>query len=105
MADAQKYRFIPKPVAKGGKMSIALAIVSGAIMLVTILLSFFMEGKGDTILGACGLAAIALAFYGFILGLKGLNEKKVAHQYSFIGTVASGLAVILWLAIFFMGIK
>lgn len=105
MADAQKYRFIPKPVAKGGKMSIIMAVVSGVMMLASILVSFLMEGKGDTILGAMGLCAIALAFYGFILGLKGLNEKKVAHKLSFIGTVASGLAVILWLAIFVIGAK
>lgn len=86
-------------------MSIALAIVSGAVMLASILISFFMAGKGDTILGALGLGAIALAFYGFILGLQGLNQKKVDHRFSFIGTVASGLAVILWLAIFFVGMK
>lgn len=105
MADNQKYRFISKPVAKDGKFSIILAAVSGVIMLVVILISFFMEGNGDSVLGAAGLAAIALAFYGFILGLRGLNQKKVDHKLSFIGTVASGLAVILWLAIYFVGAK
>lgn len=104
MADNQKYRFIPKPVAKDGKASIGLAIASGAIMLVSIIMSFVMEGNGDHILGAMGLCAILLAAYGFLLGIKGLNEKNVAHKLSFIGTVASGLAVILWLAIFFVGV-
>lgn len=105
MADNQKYRFISKPVAKDGKLSIGLGCVSFLLMLATIFISFFMEGKGDIILGAMGLCAIALAFYGFILGLQGLNQKKVDHKLSFIGTVVSGLAVILWLAIFVVGAK
>lgn len=105
MADDRKYRFLNKPVAKDGKLSIGLAVTSGLIMLVSILISFFMEGNGDNVLGALGLCAIGLAFYGFILGLRGLNQKKVDHKLSFIGTVACGLAVILWLAIFFVGAK
>ena len=105
MADNQKYRFLSKPVAKDGKLSIILGGVSFAIMLASIIISFFMEGKGDNVLGALGLCAIALAFYGFILGLRGLNQKKVDHKLSFIGTVTSGLAVILWLAIFVVGAK
>lgn len=105
MADQQRFRFISKPTAKGGKASIILAVVSGVIMLASVIVSFLLEGNGDTLLGAFGFCAIALAFYGFILGLRGLNEKKVSHRLSFIGTVASGLAVILWLAVFFVGVK
>ena len=105
MADNKRFRVIEKPMAKGGKASIILAGVSLALMLALIIVSFALEGKGDHILGACGLCAIALAFYGFLLGLKGLNERKVAHRLSFIGTVFGGLVVILWLAIFFVGAK
>ena len=105
MAENQRFRVIQKPMAKGAKASIVFAIVSAAVMLASIIASFLLEGKGEHILGAIGFAAILLALYGFILGLKGLNEKKAAHRLSFIGTVASGLAVILWLAIFFVGMK
>ena len=84
-------------------MSIIMAIVSGAIMLAAVIISYAMEGSGDALLGAMGLCAIALAAYGFILGLRGLNQKRVNHKLAFIGTVASGLAVILWLAIWFFG--
>ena len=105
MANKQKFRFVSKPVARGGKQSIALAAVSGAVMIASMIVSFIYEGNGGSILGALGLCAILLAGYGFVLGIKGLNEKKVNHMYSFIGTVTSGLAVILWLTIFLVGLK
>ncbi len=105
MSDNRKFRFITKPKASGGKESIALAVVSVVIMAAAVLVSAFMGGEGSVILGALGLCAIGFAIYGFILGLKGLNEKKVDHKLSFIGTLGSGLAGILWLAIFFLGIK
>lgn len=105
MSRKQKFRFTTKPVARGGKLSVILAIASGALMLASMILSFLFEGNGGTILGALGLCAILLAGYGFVLGIRGLNERKADHMYSFIGTVSSGLAVILWLAIFFVGLK
>lgn len=105
MANKQKFRFVSKPSAQGGKQSIALAAVSGAIMIACMIVSFLYEGNGGSILGALGLCAILLAGYGFVLGIRGLNEKKVNHTHSFVGTVTSGLAVILWLAIFLVGLK
>lgn len=105
MANKQKFRFVSKPVARGGKLSIALAVVSGVIMIASMIVSFLYGGNGGSILGALGLCAILLAGYGFVLGIRGLNERKVDHMLSFIGTVTSGLAVILWLAIFFVGLK
>ena len=105
MSNKQKFRFASRPEAAGGRLSITLAVVSGVIMLASMLVSFIYEGRGGSILGALGLCAILLAGYGFVLGLKGLNERKVDHMLSFIGTVTSGLAVILWLAIFFVGLK
>lgn len=105
MSNKQKFRFVSKPVASGGRLSIALAAVSGGIMVASMIISFIYGGNGGSILGALGLCAILLAGYGFVLGIKGLNERKVAHMMSFIGTVTSGLAVILWLAIFFVGLK
>ena len=105
MSKRQKFRFTSKPSASGGRLSIVLAAVSGGIMIASMIVSFIYEGNGGRILGALGLCAILLAGYGFVLGINGLNERKVDHMKSFIGTVTSGLAVILWLAVFFVGLK
>lgn len=86
-------------------MSIALSIASAVIMIAAIIFSFVKGGEGSTIIGAMGFVSIALAAFGFALGLIGLSQKKVDHKLSFIGTVAAGMIGILMLAIYFVGLK
>jgi len=105
LADKQRFRFISKPVAKGGKLSAALSAASAGFMVAAIIISSVMGGEAGTITGGLGFCGTLLAVVAFILGIKGLGEKNVSHKLSFIGSVAGGLAAILWLAIFFVGIK
>lgn len=105
MADKQRFRFIEKPKAKGGKTSILLAILSIVLMMTSFVVSFLFAGAGSTLLGAMGLCAFGLAIYGFVLGLMGLNQKRVDHKLAFIGTLACGFLGIMWLAIYFVGLK
>ena len=105
MAENQKFRFVSKPTAKDGKASIIIAVLSAAVMLAAIMISFANGGQAEVVIGAMGLCAIGLAIYSFLLGIFGLNEKNVDHKLSFIGTIAGGLAAILYLAVFFVGVK
>lgn len=105
MADKHKFRFIEKPKAKGSKTAIGLAIASALLMIGAFLISFIFQGAGSTTLGAMGLCAFGLSVYGFILGLLGLNQRKVDHRPAFVGALLCGFLAIMWLAVFFVGLK
>lgn len=105
LADNQKFRFISKPSAKGGKLSVVLSAASAAFMVAAIIISSVKGGEAGTVTGGIGFCGTLLAAVAFVLGIRGLGEKNVSHKLSFIGSVAGGLAAILWLAVFFVGIK
>lgn len=100
-----KYSFAPDANAKGGVEATIAAGVSLAFLLITAFVSFAFEGNGGTFLGAMGMFSFLLSAYGFYLGIKSFSERHVNHRYSIIGSLASGILAVLWLALFLVGIS
>lgn len=56
-------------------------------------------------LGALGILALGLSVFGFILGLKSFSEQNRAFLYSKVGSVANGVLMVIWIALFLVGIS
>ncbi|QOV18039.1 hypothetical protein INP51_08200 [Blautia liquoris] len=100
-----KYSLEPDIKSKKGWESIVAAGISLALLLAGAVISLVMKGNGGTFLGAMGLFSFLLSAYGFYLGIQSFSEKNVNHRYSTIGSMASGILAVLWLALFLTGIS
>lgn len=100
-----KYSFAPDANAKGGVEATAAAAISLVLLLIAAIISFAFEGKGGTFLGAMGMFSFLLSAYGFYLGIRSFTEKNVNYRYSIVGSLASGVLAVLWLALFLVGIS
>ena len=105
MAKKYKYSFTSGNGANEGLEALVLSGVSFAAFLVLIIISFALSGEGGAVLGAVGLVAMLLAMYGCYLGLKGLSARRSRPRFAAIGTISAGVVSILWLALFFVGVK
>jgi len=95
-----KYSLEPDNKSKKGLESISLVLLlAGAVV------SLAMKGNGGTFLGAIGLFSFLLSVYGFYLGIQSFSEKNVNHRYCIVGSMASGILAVLWLALFLTGIS
>ncbi len=100
-----KYAFAKQKHAQKGIVSAWFAGMSFALFLIAGFVSLIFHGKGGMFLGAMGLAAMGLSVYGFILGLKSFSEKNRDQFYCKIGSVANGILMVIWLALFLLGVS
>lgn len=105
MAKRYKYSFAKKKEAEDGVFSSIMALVSVILFLIGSIASFVMGGKGGIYLGAMGFMAILFSVYGFYRGLRSFSEKDCNHKYSIIGSLANGVIVVGWIALFLIGIS
>ena len=97
-----KYSFTKKRHTRGGVESSILALMSGLLFFGAAICSLVMSGQGGMYLG---ILALGLSVYGFILGLKSFSEQNRAFLYSKIGSVANGVLMVIWIALFLVGIS
>lgn len=100
-----KYAFTKKKHSKLGITSSIFAGISLGLFCISSVCSLAFHGKGGMYLGAMGLAAIGISVYGFILGLKSFSEKNRDQLYCKTGAVGNGVLMVIWLALFLMGIS
>ena len=100
-----KCSFTKKRHTRGGVESSILALMSGLLFFGAAICSLVMSGQGGMYLGAMGILALGLSVYGFILGLKSFSEQNRAFLYSKIGSVANGVLMVIWIALFLVGIS
>lgn len=100
-----KYSFTKKRHSRGGIESSVFALASCLIFLGASVCSLAMKGNGGMYLGAAGLVAIGLSVIGFILGLRSFSEENKDFLYSKIGSVSNGVLMVIWLALFLVGIS
>lgn len=105
MARKYKYSFVKKEDAQEGRRAAWTAAVSFGLFLILSLVSFAFGGKGGNALGALGLFAMLLAFYGCYIGFKSIGRHGRMQKFSVIGSLTSGAVSILWLALFLVGVK
>lgn len=100
-----KYAFAQKRHSQKGITSTVFAGISLGIFCIASLCSLAFHGKGGMYLGALGLTAIGLSVYGFILGLRSFSEKNRDQLFCKIGALGNGLLMIIWLALFLIGVS
>ena len=105
MSKGRKYTFINKPEVKDGKVSLAFALVSFALFAAAVIISFIAEGNAWGIVGALGFCGFCFSIYGFYQGLDALRQKDGSHRFCFAGSIASGLMLIVWVAVLILAAK
>lgn len=100
-----KYAFARQQHSQKGIISTVFAGVSLGIFCISSLCALIFHGKGGIYLGAMGLIAMVLSIYGFVLGLRSFSQKNRNQLYCKIGAVANGSLMVLWLALFLVGIS
>lgn len=99
-----KYSFTKKRHTKGGVESSIFALISCLLFLASSVCSLVFGGRGGLYLGAMGFVAIGLSVIGFVLGLRSFSEENRDFLYSKVGSVANGVLMVIWLALFLVGI-
>ena len=106
MANEKRYRFLKKTVPREGKIAAGLAGSSAFLLALTSFISFLRGGNGGPPVGALGLMALMLAGYGFHVGLTALqNHEGASSRVTILGTLAAGIMTVVWLGLFFVGLR
>ena len=100
-----KNSFAKKKHSGQGIASTVFAGISLGIFCAAALCALIFHGKGGMYLGALGLIAIGLSAYGFVVGLKSFSEKNRDQLFCKIGAVGNGVLMVIWLALFLVGIS
>lgn len=99
-----RLRFSDKEYTIGGVLSSVLAIIALAVLGYSIYLSFMARGEGMTEVGAYGLLAIVLSFFGVVFGLLSYKEQDKRYGTSFFGTFTNGIILILLVLFILIGL-
>ncbi len=105
MAKKYKYSFAGKKEVREGRGAIVLSALSLILFVVSVGLSAITEGNAGLITGAFGLFSILCGIYGFYMGLSVLKTRQKGHGVASAGSILAGIAVIVWLTVFIMGLK
>ncbi len=105
MKKKRKFSIAKKPVSKRNKLSLILSVVSALIFAACIVVSAIFMGEGGSYVGAIGLAGALFALYACILGIKDLAAHDRSYRKSYVGAILGGVIFIIWLTVFFKGVK
>lgn len=106
MANEKRYRFLKKTVPREGKIAASLAGLSALLLVLGAFISFLKGGNAGPVVGALGIMALCFAGYGFHVGLAALqNHTGTSSRITIIGTLAAGVVTVMWLGIFFIGLR
>lgn len=102
--ETARYKFAKKEYAQKGILSSILAGATMALFIISCFLSFCFRGAAGVFLGGIALTAMLLSVYGFYMGLSGFSEKDCSHAFCISGAIANGVMMVIWLALFLIGI-
>jgi hypothetical protein len=105
MADKRRYHFTEKVRSRGGVLAARLAGASLLLLVVDVIISFVKGGKGGYIIGVLGLTAMLLSVFGFYAGMKSFEENRNSPTWSVIGSIMSGVVMVIWLTLLLTGIR
>lgn len=99
MLKRKHYKFTNRKTSKRGISSMLLFLVSAAMVLYGIYLSFKAHGDGTMLVGVMGIGGLISATAGFVIGLNSLKDENVFHTFSWIGSIGNAF---IWFCILFM---
>lgn len=100
----RKYKFTEKTLSKRGLTAFVLAALS---ILSCVLMVFGSSRRGGNLgayIASLGIFAWIVAVVALVLAIRSLKEENSFKTFPYLGTVCSGLAVLLWTAIYIMGV-
>lgn len=97
------YKFTDKTQSKRGILAFALAVVSLAIFVLVIAISFQDRGNGTMYLGSAGVCSMLLSLISFVLAILSLGEENSYKFFPYAATLVSFLAVGIWVALYVVG--
>lgn len=104
MAKKMMYSFAEKKHSVIGIISTIMGVISLAMLLAIVVVSYYMWGNAGIYAGAVGVCGIVFALAGFILGIASFSEKDIKYKYPKIGSILCGIMFAIWLAIYLIGI-
>lgn len=100
----RKYKFSDKNQTLGGSISTLLGLLSLALLIYGVYISFQANGKAGTQLGSIGLCSAMLALFGCVIGLISFKEPEKFYLLSKVGSLLCGILTVFMLAVLLMGL-
>lgn len=104
MANKKRYTFLEKEHPEGGVLAAKLALVSLALLILDVFVSFLYQGSAGRFTGAIAFTGMLLSLYGLWSGMRSFSEKDASPVYPVTGSIGSGIMLIVYLALFLAGI-
>ena len=99
----RNYRFTTKKQSKKGIAATIMAAVSLVVLVLVLIQSFRLNGKGSVYLGSAGLGAWFLSLWATGMALGGFREENVFHTFLWSGVLLGLFTVLAWTAIYVLG--
>ncbi len=99
-----RYAFASRRETEGGFISMIYAGCCLALFVISALISFVFAGNAARWVGALGVMAFLFSVCGFVSGLRSFREKDKHYYFSAIGSLANGIFLVGWLALFLYGL-
>lgn len=99
-----RYTFLKNKNLPDLKWSLGFSALSGTLLLVMLLISYFRQGAGIPLAGAFGLGGLLLAGYSFVVSMRILVRRPEQLRLPAFCVLFSGSMFIGWLSLFLLGL-
>ncbi|MCI5620111.1 MAG: DUF6142 family protein [Lachnospiraceae bacterium] len=100
----RKYKFTEKTLSKQGLTAFVLAALSIFSCVLMVSGSSRSGGNLGVYIASTGILAWIVAVVALVLAIRSLKEENSFRTFPYLGTVFSGLAVLMWTAIYVRGL-
>lgn len=97
------YTFTEKSHSRRGILALVLAVVSVALGIAMVAVSFAHKGNGSVYLGSIGMLGLLLAVTAFVLAVLSMREDKSYKLYPLAGLIAGVIALGSWVTVYVVG--
>ena len=87
-----------------GVRSTVIAGISIVMFLILCAVCAGLDGAAPQWVGAAGMSALLLSFYGMICGLQSFRDRAMSYGSRRAGTIMNGLMVGVWFVLFCVGL-
>ncbi|MCR5294832.1 MAG: hypothetical protein K6E30_06615 [Lachnospiraceae bacterium] len=105
MANEKRYHFLKNTSPREGKVAAVFAGVSAAFFILAGLIAFVTEANAALPAGALAIPGICFSIYGFRVGFKALSGKSGSSAVIIMGTIASGIMMVVWSVLILVGLQ
>lgn len=104
MKERTRLKFKGRHYSVKAFVSLGLGITSLAGYIIMTAVSEKSAGQAGPAVGMAGVIMAILAIAGFVLGLRSLKERDIFYSFSYAGISLSGIALIIYLVSYIVGL-